>query len=242
MANPFIEHLRAVWAGLGDVPVAAFSSDVPRAVAAAGSRLCPPGWVGAVVIDGSALITTPSEESAKHVSRALARLRGEQVTDPGVVSALLPVADVLGPAWLSYPNPAGPPRLHPTGHAQRLVADHDDLLQLQRAVSADDLEESGLQEITSDAFVVREDGVVTSAAVYRRWPHQVAHLCVLTAASARGRGLAAIAAGAAVSDAVGRGLLPQWRARPAASRRVAAQLGFQQLGCQLSIRLQEPVP
>jgi RimJ/RimL family protein N-acetyltransferase len=176
------------------------------------------------------------------VSRALATLRGEQVTDPDVVSTLLPVADVLGPAWLSYLNPAGPPRLHPTEHAQRLVADHDDLLQLQRAVSADDLEESGLQQITSDAFVVREDGVVTSAAGYRCWPLQVAHLGVLTAASARGRGLAAVAAGAAVADAVSHGLLPQWRARPAASRRVAAQLGFQQLGRQLSIRLQEPVP
>lgn len=135
VADPFIEHLRAVWADLGDVPVAAFSSDVPHAVATAGSRLCPPGWVGAVVIDGSALITAPSEESAKHVSRTLATLRGEQVTDPDVVSALLPVAEVLGPAWLSYLNPASPPRLHPTGHAERLVADHDDLQQLQRAVS-----------------------------------------------------------------------------------------------------------
>jgi hypothetical protein len=33
------------------------------------------------------------------------------------------------------------------------------------------------------------------------------------------------------------GLLPQWRARPEPSRRVARALGFRELGAQLSIRL-----
>jgi hypothetical protein len=33
------------------------------------------------------------------------------------------------------------------------------------------------------------------------------------------------------------GRLPQWRARPPASRRVARSLGFRELGFQVSIRL-----
>jgi len=60
---------------------------------------------------------------------------------------------------------------------------------------------------------------------------------VLTAPAARGRGLARAAASAAVAHAIGEGRLPQWRARPEASRRVARALGFRELGSQVSIRL-----
>jgi RimJ/RimL family protein N-acetyltransferase len=60
---------------------------------------------------------------------------------------------------------------------------------------------------------------------------------VLTAAAARGRGLARAAASAAVARAIEEGRLPQWRARPLASRRVARALGFRELGFQVSIRL-----
>ncbi|PWS40209.1 GNAT family N-acetyltransferase, partial [Streptomyces sp. ZEA17I] len=41
----------------------------------------------------------------------------------------------------------------------------------------------------------------------------------------------------ATAHALAAGLLPQWRARPAASRRVAAALGYRELGAQLSVRL-----
>ncbi|MFI6160657.1 GNAT family N-acetyltransferase [Micromonospora haikouensis] len=66
----------------------------------------------------------------------------------------------------------------------------------------------------------------------------MAHLCVLTEPSHRGHGLARAAASAAVADAVTNHLLPQWRARPEPSRRVAQALGFRQLGAQLSIRIE----
>ena len=215
----------------------AFSSDVARAVAAAESGLCPPGWVGAVLIDGAVLVTAPSQESAQRVSSALETIDVEDVTDPDVVSAVLPVADILGPAWLSYLDPVGPQPPRPGGPVQHLPADHPDLLQLEGAVSAAELRESGLPAVTSDAFVVYEHDLIISAAGYQHWSHQVAHVSVLTVASARGRGLAATVAGAAVADAASRGPLPQWRARPSASRKVGAHLGFQQLGRQLSIRL-----
>lgn len=66
-------------------------------------------------------------------------------------------------------------------------------------------------------------------------PAGTAHLSVLTAPAARGRGLARVTGSAAVAHALAAGLLPQWRARSLASRRVAAALGFTELGAQLSI-------
>lgn len=75
-----------------------------------------------------------------------------------------------------------------------------------------------------------------AAAGYRAWPSDTAHLSVLTAPAERGRGLARAVA-TAVAAALQADLLPQWRSRPEASRRVARALGFRELGAQLSIRL-----
>lgn len=80
-------------------------------------------------------------------------------------------------------------------------------------------------------------GRVVAAAGYRAWPGRAAHVGVLTAPEARGRGLARVTGSAAVAHALAAGLLPQWRARLPASRRVAAALGFEELGFQLSIEL-----
>ncbi|MEV4541235.1 GNAT family N-acetyltransferase [Micromonospora echinaurantiaca] len=114
---------------------------------------------------------------------------------------------------------------------------HPDVAGLLAEVPADDAAESGLGDITSDVFVVREDSRVVAAAGYRRWPGSVAHLAVLAGVRSRGRGLAGAAASAAVADALRDHLLPQWRARPEASRRLARRLGFRELGNQVSIRV-----
>lgn len=78
---------------------------------------------------------------------------------------------------------------------------------------------------------------VLAAAGYRHWPAATAHFSVLTAPAARGRGLARVAASAAVTHALVAGRLPQWRARVPASRRVAQSLGFEELGVQISAKL-----
>ena len=105
------------------------------------------------------------------------------------------------------------------------------------AADAEDVEESGIGEITSPAFGVWERGEVVAAAGYRDWPLGTAQLSVLTAAGARGRGLGRAAASAAVEHAIAAGRLAQWRARSRASRRVALSLGFRELGSQVSIDL-----
>jgi hypothetical protein len=80
--------------------------------------------------------------------------------------------------------------------------------------------------------------MIISAAGYRDWPGGVAHLSVLTIATARGRGLARTVA--AITHAIQHGKLPQWRPRPQASRHVARALGFRELGSQASIRIAHP--
>ncbi|GAA3308374.1 hypothetical protein GCM10020295_70240 [Streptomyces cinereospinus] len=108
---------------------------------------------------------------------------------------------------------------------------------LEQVAGHEDAGEAALDDITSPAFVVREHGQVVAAAGYRAWPRRTAHIGVLTAPEVRGRGLARVTGSAAVAHALAAGLLPQWRARPPASRRVAAALGFEELGSQLGVEM-----
>lgn len=102
----------------------------------------------------------------------------------------------------------------------------------------EDADESGIEDVTSPVFVVRDGAAVVAAAGYRAWPGATAHISVLTDQRLRGRGLAGRVASAAVAHARADGLLPQWRARREASRKVARALGFRALGQQLSLRLE----
>ncbi|MFG2824488.1 GNAT family N-acetyltransferase [Kitasatospora sp. NPDC048365] len=236
--DPLLAMARRLWEGLASAPVAFPSTGAAAVVVSPRSGLCPDGWVGVVSLGGAAIVTAPDEETAATVRRALAGLAAEALTDAEAVRAALPVSRLLGPAALAYasadgfrPAAAGAPTV------EQLPGDHPDLRALDRAAGADEAGEAGLDEITSPAFAVREGGRLVAAAGYRTWPGRTAHLSVLTAPGSRGRGLARATGSAATSHALTAGLLPQWRARPPASRRVAAALGFRELGAQLSIAL-----
>jgi RimJ/RimL family protein N-acetyltransferase len=241
---------RAVWESRAG-GAAAFSP-VARVAVGPESGLCPAGWAGVVSIGGSVIATAPDQAAAATLQRALgewaaaavadgdragAALAGADLGGADLLRRLLPVADLRGPAALAYLDAAEfrPGPVRPPGSAGA-VSDRD-LRRFLADGDAADVEESGLAGITSPAFAIRELGQITAAAGYREWRGGVAHLSVLTGAPARGRGLARAVASAAVAHALGRGLLPQWRAVPPASRRVAAALGFRELGWQASILL-----
>ncbi|MDP9848734.1 GNAT superfamily N-acetyltransferase [Streptosporangium lutulentum] len=190
------------------------------------SLLCPPGWMGIVRLGGATLATVPEPGMVDRVRHALRQ------RDP---VAVLKPAGTLGPAWLSYLDradfvPVG-------GEVERLPVDHPAVRKLIAEVDRAEADEAGLDEITSDAFVVRDAAEVISGCGYRPWSDTAAHLSVLTASHRRGQGYARMAASAAALDALDRGLMPQWRARVDPSRRVARALGFRELGTQLSLRL-----
>jgi RimJ/RimL family protein N-acetyltransferase len=201
------------------------------------SYLCPPGWAGIVVIGDAVLATAPDDLTARLVGQALSGLPAASLTGAGALRRRLPLVEILGPAALAYLDPADFRPQPGDAVTAQLDPGHPGLRQFLLAAGTDDLGESGMEEITTPAFAVCEHGQVAAAAGYRDWPCGIAHLSVLTAAAARGRGLARAAASAAVAHAIGEGRLPQWRARPEASRRVARALGFRELGSQVSIRL-----
>jgi GNAT superfamily N-acetyltransferase len=191
-----------------------------------------------VVLAGAAVVTVPDRRCLDLVRDALDRLPAQARTDPDAVRAALPVVTTLGPAVLAYCDDAGF-RPHERGPVEPVGADDAGIGALAASVPTDDIDEAGPHEITSTAYVVRSGADVVAVAGYSEWPDDTAHLHVLTATAHRGRGLARLVAAAAVADALAAGMLPQWRARPAASRRVARALGFRELGSQLSLRLTE---
>ncbi len=194
-----------------------------------------------MVIGDAVLATAPDPGTALLVEQALGGLPAASLTDAYILRNRLPVSVILGPASLAYLDPAEFRPQPGDAVVTPLELDDPDFGQFVLAADPEEAEESGLREITSPAFAVREHGQVVAAAGYRDWPCGTAHLSVLTAAAARGRGLARAAGSAAVARAIADGRLPQWRASPVASRRVARALGFRELGLQVSIRLATPV-
>jgi GNAT acetyltransferase len=229
---------RALWESLAEAPTE--FGPVLQVAVSPNSRLCPPGWVGIVVIADSVIATAPTPNAAHAVQQVLGTLPAASLTDLETLSTRLQLLEVRGPACLAYLDPVEFQPHHGPVAAEQLLPHDDGLRQLAAASSAEDVEESGITEITSPAFAAREHGTIISTAGYRDWPDDVAHLSVLTMTAARGRGLARTVASAAVMHAIQHAMLPQWRARPQTSRRVARALGFHELGSQVSIRIAHP--
>ncbi|MCG5219375.1 GNAT family N-acetyltransferase [Streptosporangium soli] len=206
-------------------------------VVSPGSWLCPPGWAGVIALDGAVLATVPSADLIAPVRGTLLRYIARTNIDLALLPPQLPALDVLGPATLAYLDAGDFVAAHTESEVESLPADHHDIRELVASVGRQDAEESGLEEIASTAFAIREGRAVIAAAGYRAWLGMAAHLSVLTAPGHRGRGLARRVASAAAADAMANGLVPQWRARPEPSRRVARALGFREFGSQISILL-----
>ncbi|GGN88135.1 hypothetical protein GCM10011579_081640 [Streptomyces albiflavescens] len=237
--DPLLKQARGVWETLAAVPVSFSLAGGLDVVTSPASQLAPPSWAGIVVLGDSAIVTAPTDTAMQVLRRILAMMPTSSLTSPDTVRAVLPVNEVLGPAVLGYVSRDGFRPVTADRRIERLAPGHQDLMTLVKSVPPEDADESGMDEITSAAFVVRKGTDVVAAAGFQAWPAAVAHLCVLTAPGERGRGLARQVASAAVAQALADGLLPQWRARPMASRNVARALGFRELGSQLSLRLNQ---
>jgi hypothetical protein len=199
---------------------------------APGSVLCPPGWIGILALDGTVTASVPDASLLRAVKGGLEGLTPEDAIRPEAVRPRLPEArSVLGPAGLFYPSPGLV--IEDTPGVEE-VTPHD-LQAFVSTIAADEVEESGLLEVTASVFGSRTpDGVLAAVCSYRQWPNEVAHLCVLSIPAYRRHGHARRAAVAAIREARAHGLLPQWRARPPASRALALRLGLVELGGQLS--------
>jgi GNAT superfamily N-acetyltransferase len=123
------------------------------------------------------------------------------MTIEDVVGQLPGVVEVKGPAALFFAveSPV------PARHVEVVQASVDELDGLLASVPFDELDESGMSEVTSSVSVIRDsDGEVVAACGYQHWPHGIAHMCVLTQPEHRGRGAAHAVGAAAVKHALGR--------------------------------------
>jgi GNAT superfamily N-acetyltransferase len=207
-----------------------------QVVVDAGSALCPRGWVGLLSLDGTVTAVVPGAPHVPLARAALAGLSPDEVTNPEVVVPRFGgVAEILGPAALFYPT-AALPALARQHHGVE-TAELNELGELLDDTGTADANESGLANISSPAFVIRDDAAIVAACGWQVWPGRIAHLCALTRPAYRRQGRAQAVAARAIDEAAAEGLLPQWRARPVASQQLAGSLGLVQLGAQLSLRL-----
>ena len=224
------ERIERAWAELAGVPRL-----LPRQVLVRPrSMLGREGWVAVLYVGGKLAVAVPEHAFVSRIERALSEVRETGITSDDVLAAL-PRGEVIGPASLFYPPDSRPHEPPP----DVFRAEPAELREFTRALSAADLDESGLHDVDSDVFAVRGEGSLVAACGYRRWPAHVAHLCVATAPHHRRRGAGRRVARAAIADATHHGLLPQWRARPEASKALARALSLEEWGFQLSLRLSE---
>src|SRR6266487_4541431 len=95
---------RALWESLAGVP--AEFGPVLRVAVSPTSRLCPPRWVGIVVIADAVIATAPTADTAQTEQQALGTLPAASLTDPRMLSTRLQLGEMLGPACLAYLDPA----------------------------------------------------------------------------------------------------------------------------------------
>ncbi|RKE23267.1 GNAT family N-acetyltransferase [Streptomyces sp. TLI_171] len=230
-----LQRAQELWAALAGVPVSFPRPGAATVAVSPDAGTCPRGWVGVLTLGGAVLATAPDQRRAELVRAAML-----VCPDAARLPELLSVGRVLGPAALAYLAPDGLRPARPDLKVRDLARDHPAVQALTARVAAAERKEADLDEITSPAFVVARGGRVLAACGYRHWPCATAQFSVLTAPDHRGLGLAGAAATAAARHALAAGLLPQWRARPTASRRVAARIGFRELGAQLSLEVPRP--
>ena len=234
-SSQLLADARALWPEIAAASVA-FPDQGISIVTSPLSRMCPPGWAGLVLLAGSGIGTAPDQATADRLRALLADCPMERLCDPSEAVKALPAAEMLGPTTLAY---LAPESFRPSsGHVvEQVPVDHPDLRALEKRCSPEERDEASIDELTSPVFAVRDGGDVIAASGYVAWPRNTAHIAVLTAPQARGRGLAKATASSAVAHAFAAGMLPQWRARVPASQRVARALGFAELGVQISLKL-----
>ena len=235
--DPLLARAREVWLELAGVPMAfPADGDGVEVAVSAGSRLCPPGWVGIVALGDAAIATVPVVSWAGIVRNVLDELPVAVLTDADRLRAVLPVAQVLGPASLAYLDecdfqPAGPfPWMCSPGSMP--ISPHFSPLARRTTPTNPGWRRSPPARSWCAAGLTLSRRLATGAGP-GRWPT----CAYLPRRNTAGVGWHVSLPPQQSRTVLANQLLPQWRARPASSRRVARALGFRQLGGQLCVRI-----
>ena len=232
MDDGLLDRIRQLWATMGGAGVG-FEPGAVTIGMADRSSICPPDWVGALRMGDAALIVAPDEARFKQVSAAAAKLAPRQVCDPAFLPVSTSAGRVLGPAELAYLEPA---RFRPVSGSAVVEIEPADAAELEAASSEADVNEAKPTAAAMLLAIVDDIGVAAVCG-YEAWRDRIAHMIVLTHPARRGRGLARVVSSAATTRALAAGLIPQWRSRVPASQRIAASLGYERIGNQLSFHI-----
>lgn len=143
---------------------------------------------------------------------------------------------VAGPRLLAFAGQVGG-----DVDAEDPLVSHD--LQHVQALEAlcppDDVAEARLTSRRAWFTVVDETRRPLAGAGYDEWQGIVARIGVLTAPQLRRRGHGSVAGRLCTNDAIDEGMIPQWSSHPenTASRRLAAHLGYEELGSVTEVAL-----
>jgi GNAT acetyltransferase len=252
MEDKSLERVREAWRQVLGAPDA--FRDPGTVVVARPARPVPgPRWVTVVTLGDSRCVLLPADLAGRldpDAHRGRAGGAGTGAADPIIAGRLAHPDEarallgtgiaVLGPAVLAYADHlASSPVPSAAEPAEPGAADLD---QLGAACDPGEAAESALAAWTHWVHVIRERDLVVAAAGAQVWGGTLAHLGALTRPDRRGRGLGATVASSVARAALATGLVAQWRARAelTASRRLAAALGFVELGQQVSYQLPGP--
>ncbi|MFD1212805.1 GNAT family N-acetyltransferase [Arthrobacter sp. GCM10027362] len=141
----------------------------------------------------------------------------------------------LGKAYLSFADDL--PTAQPSEDIVISTAP-EEAARLEALCPPDDNNEVGLSNMDK-TFVLLHGTEPVAGAGYEEWEAILGHLSVLTAPAYRRRGIGTLLAAIAGHEALGAGLIPQWRAHEdnTASRATARSLGFVEAGTQTSVYL-----
>ena len=194
-------------------------------------------WVRVVRMESSVYVSLPAELHGW--TARVQRL-------PGTTDLVAP--EVAAEAFGTWEQQRGPADLFFTDKAPHsgtcavLDRGHALLAELLAACPPEDVEESSLENVVAPLSVVVHEGRAASASGWSLWNGgRVAHMSVLTRPDTRGQGQALLSARHATARAVESGLVAQWRAATAnvGSKRLAARVGYELVGQQLSVRVAE---
>jgi RimJ/RimL family protein N-acetyltransferase len=180
-------------------------------------------------------------------STAPPHLRARFADPPATLDALVErIGDdaehVYGEARLAYADDQTLQLADP-GPIEAIADDDPRLAALEARADRGEWLHASADEPCACRFGVVEHDELLALAALQIWDGGIGHFGVFTDAPARGRHLARRAASRAISDALDRGLVAQWRSNLAnvASSTVADRLGFVPLGRQMFVRVR-PAP
>ncbi len=165
------------------------------------------------------------------------------VEDPATLADQLravAVDRIVGPAFIGYGTEATL-KIGQADGARDLTSDDAAAVEALRAACEDEAWDHGGSSHgdvpTFGAF--DEGGALGALAGYKTWGGEIAHIAIVSAPHARGRGFGAAAVARAAQHALSAGLLPQYRTlmSNAPSMAIARRLGFQAYGVSVFVRL-----